>query len=94
MPKKKKVLHLGSEMTTVQVEDGMCKAYTVPIAKKQSEGWTFALNMNKWHYIVNGTSLCGRWFYLGSNFEDADPTVKTSDSCLTCYKKMSLRMLK
>lgn len=30
-----------------------------------SEGWTYLLNSRKWHYFINGISLCGKFMLPG-----------------------------
>ena len=49
------------------------------------EGWNWLHNSNKAHYFRNGTSLCGRWLYLGKNFEHGNDN--SLDNCSSCKKK-------
>lgn len=53
-----------------------------------NEGWGFIYNSKKWHYYVNGYSLCGRWMVIvGQKFEQGNDT--SPDNCKACRKKLS-----
>lgn len=49
------------------------------------EGWVTLSNSPKFHYVVEGKSLCNRWMYLGSDFS-ADDGVENKDDCKACRK--------
>ena len=68
-------------------------------AKKEtgsSVGWNWIHNSPKWHYFVEGHSLCGRWFSLGlGNSCDDDPATDNSpDNCAACKRKIVKRRAK
>jgi len=48
------------------------------------EGWVWLLNATKCHYMVDGRSLCGKWMYLGANYEQRPAN---NGDCATCRKK-------
>lgn len=56
------------------------------------KGWVKLFNWRKFHWVEDGTSLCGKWMYWGqdSNAFDDDTTVK-KDECAVCRKKLDKR---
>ena len=52
-----------------------------------NEGWTWLINSKKWHYFVNGRSLCGKFGLIGrpelKQGDDDNP-----DNCAACRKKL------
>ncbi len=54
------------------------------------EGWTYLINTPKWHYLVDGKSLCGRWANFGKpeleQGNDGSP-----DNCKACRKALKKR---
>ena len=52
-----------------------------------SKGWGFPEPSRKFHYFVDGRSLCGKWGWLSSaGLED---TVNTGpDDCRVCARKL------
>jgi len=48
------------------------------------EGWVWLLNATKSHYMVDGRSLCGKWAYLGIDYEQRPAN---NGDCATCRKK-------
>jgi hypothetical protein len=50
------------------------------------EGWVCLTNANKYHYIRDARSLCGKWGYFGNIF-DAD-TFESPDDCKSCRAKL------
>lgn len=51
------------------------------------EGWVWFLNSRKAHYIgSDGRSLCGKWAYLGSSFEQGKDN--SPDNCASCKRKL------
>jgi len=51
-----------------------------------SEGWVWALNWRKAHYIKDSRSLCGKWLYLGKNLEQGKDD--SPDNCALCRRKL------
>lgn len=50
-------------------------------------GWAFFLNAKKLHLIdVDCRSLCGRWAYLGTNYEQSPPE---NEQCTCCLKNLA-----
>jgi len=53
------------------------------------QGWGSLANSPKWHYFVEGRSLCGKWLGLGiTNFDDDPLTDDSPDNCAGCKKKV------
>ena len=48
------------------------------------QGWVWLANAVKEHYVVEGRSLCGKWMYLGTNYEQRPANNR---DCATCRKK-------
>lgn len=58
----------------------------------ENEGWTWLMNSKKWHYFVDGESLCKRWMYLGSSLDKLQKGNNDSpDNCVVCKKKLLAR---
>lgn len=53
------------------------------------EGWVGLLNTKKWHYFINGRSLCRKWMYLGTLYEQGNDN--SPDNCAACKKKLKER---
>ena len=51
------------------------------------EGWTWLIGANKWHYMRNKKSLCGKWFTLGKP-ELEQGNNNSLDNCQACRKKL------
>jgi len=60
----------------------------------QSEGWNWIYNSPKWHYFVDGVSLCKRWmlFSIPKNLEQGNNN--SPDNCKTCRKALLKRLEK
>jgi len=56
----------------------------------RNEGWARPVNARKFHYYVNGRSLCGKWMLLGGHL-DEDEGATSSDDCKACARKMEER---
>lgn len=56
------------------------------MAEKPKEGWVWALNWRKAHYVKNSRSLCGNWLYLGTLFEQGNDN--SADNCAACKRKL------
>lgn len=52
-----------------------------------SEGWGFPGNGKRWHYFINGRSLCGKWAFFGPL--EADDGEARSVDCRACSKRFS-----
>ena len=56
----------------------------------EAEGWTWLLNARKWHYFVEGRSLCGRYLLLASGeFQRGDDD--SPDNCAACKRQLAKR---
>jgi len=56
------------------------------------EGWVFLINSKKWHYFVDGESLCSGWMYWGKSLDDFQKGNNDSpDNCAKCKKKLLAR---
>lgn len=53
----------------------------------KDEGWGWPENSKKAHFFRKGTSLCNRWFFLGSLLESSDQVDEHPSNCSTCQKK-------
>jgi len=58
--------------------------------EKNKEGWTWLTNSTKWHYFVEGRSLCGK-FMLLSIPELEQGNDGSLDNCMACRKKLEKR---
>lgn len=54
-------------------------------------GWNWLSNTPKWHYFVEGRSLCGKWLGLGlgKTCDDDPKTDDSPDNCTACHKKVT-----
>jgi hypothetical protein len=61
------------------------------IEKKMVEGWNWIYNSTKWHYFVDGSSLCKNWmlFSVPENMELGNNN--SPDNCKVCQKKLLKR---
>lgn len=58
-----------------------------------TEGWTWLWNSRKWHYFVDGKSLCKRWMVFGSpELEQGNDDSK--DNCKKCRSELKKRQQK
>lgn len=57
-----------------------------------TEGWTFLWNSTKWHYFVEGRSLCGRFLLLANPAFDCH--IDSPDNCKACLRKYQARLQK
>jgi hypothetical protein len=55
-----------------------------------AEGWTWLINSKKWHYFVNGRSLCGKFGLIGRP-ELEQGNDDSPDNCTACRKKLKKR---
>lgn len=69
-------------------EDEITKELVEQLKLKPKEGWGFAINWRKAHYIVDGRSLCGKWLYFGTLEQGKD---KSPDNCLACVRRLAKR---
>lgn len=58
--------------------------------KNVIEGWKYLVNSSKFHYFVNGRSLCNRWATL-SDFGLKQDEFPSPDDCKVCRKKLDKR---
>jgi hypothetical protein len=54
----------------------------------QNEGWILLDNSKKFHYMMDGRSLCFKWMYLGHNFDSDDGSYNERD-CRVCVKELN-----
>jgi hypothetical protein len=58
-----------------------------------SEGWTWIIGSPRWHYMINGMSLCGKWLLLGKpKLELGNDT--SLDNCKSCRAKLEKKKIK
>jgi len=50
-----------------------------------AEGWAAPVNTRRWHYFRDGRSLCGRWGYFGSLWDQSLQYV--SKDCAECRRR-------
>lgn len=55
--------------------------------EKNKEGWTWLQNSPKWHYFVDGRSLCRRFMLFG-NPELEQGKDESPDNCAACMKAL------
>lgn len=66
----------------------MSSSNTVEIPDRT--GWNWLINATKWHYFVNGTSLCGRYFtFARDGYQEGNDN--SPDNCATCVKRKKAR---
>ena len=59
------------------------------------EGWTWLTNSKKWHYFVDGRSLCGGFMvFANMQGELVQGNNDSSDNCASCKKKLQKRLNK
>lgn len=56
------------------------------------EGWGWIKNSPKWHYFIDGRSLCGRWAYFDRELEQEND--ESPDNCTACKKALAKRKAK
>lgn len=57
------------------------------MSEKKSRGWSWLHNATKFHYFVDGRSLCGRWLCLFLPTEDLeDGKDEHPDNCKACSR--------
>jgi len=60
------------------------------MTEENKEGWTWLSNSRKWHYFVDGRSLCGRFMLFStSGLEQGNDT--STDNCMACMKALEKR---
>lgn len=57
----------------------------------EKRGWGFISNSRKWHYYVNGTSLCRKFMKLSDNLETGNDG--SSDNCAECRRLLAISTL-
>jgi len=58
--------------------------------RSMTEGWQKPWNARKWHYFVDGESLCGRWLLLGWK-EWLTGNDDSPDNCKKCRERLKKR---
>lgn len=61
--------------------------------KENNEGWTWLSNSRKWHYFVDGRSLCKK-FMLFSTSGLEQGKDDSPDNCMACRKALEKRKAK
>lgn len=57
------------------------------------EGWTWVYGSRKWHYFIEGMSLCRKWALLGNpSLEQGNDD--SPDNCTACRKILEKRRKK
>lgn len=60
---------------------------------KKEEGWTWLVNSRKWHYFINGRSLCGKFLLLVvPELEQGNDD--SPDNCVICRRELEKRKIK
>lgn len=60
---------------------------------KKEEGWTYLTNSRKWHYFIDGRSLCGKFLLLViPELEQGNDN--SPDNCMTCRRELEKRKIK
>ena len=57
---------------------------------ENKEGWTWLSNSPKWHYFVDGRSLCKRFMLFGNAKLDQGQD-DSPDNCKACMKALQKR---
>lgn len=60
------------------------------MSENKLEGWVWAANWNKAHYVKGSRSLCGKWMYLNKDpkmFEQGND--ESPDNCTACKKALA-----
>ena len=55
------------------------------------EGWIAIINSRKYHYCINGKTLCRKFMYLGSDYQNKWNGKFTNDDCSGCVKALQKR---
>jgi hypothetical protein len=55
------------------------------------EGWWKGFNTTKFHYMIDGYSLCKRWMTFGSDYDPDTEGPMRKDDCKSCYNKLQKR---
>lgn len=55
-----------------------------------NNGWAMPGRSTKYHYFVDGISLCGKWMYVGQTEQDS-ASGRRSDDCHGCWAKRQRR---
>ena len=53
----------------------------------EMNGWFKGYNMEKFHYMVDGKSLCKKWMTFSGDLDPDTDGPAQKDDCKTCYKK-------
>lgn len=59
-----------------------------------TEGWKDLINSTKWHYFVDGRSLCRRWMTMSSMGLMKHKGLLQANDCKACYKALIKRLPK
>jgi hypothetical protein len=61
-------------------------------AKEKNEGWWRPWRADKWHYFLDGRSLCGKWGFPNADELLADDGRNSfADTCAGCRRKQAAR---
>jgi hypothetical protein len=55
---------------------------------RDKEGWGWPVLAKKWHYFVDGRSLCNSWIYVG---DLTTGVAYTSNECKRCTRLLEAR---
>ena len=61
------------------------------VAARLAEGWGGPLLASKFHYFVNGRSLCRRWAFTGELQAGEVGEARRTEDCVACYRKLEKR---
>lgn len=59
------------------------------LVEESQEGWMWLSNSPKWHYFMDGQSLCGKWMTFSKKFEQGNDS--SIDNCKACQKALAKR---
>ncbi|MGB9825256.1 MAG: hypothetical protein ACPLRU_01170 [Desulfofundulus sp.] len=51
------------------------------------QGWAWLINSRKWHYFIDGKSLCGKYLLIGSP-ELEQGNDDSPENCAACRKAL------
>lgn len=58
------------------------------------EGWISILNSRKYHYCINGETVCRQFMYLGNDYQSVWNGKFTKEDCTKCIKFLQKREIK
>ena len=56
------------------------------MSTRVKEGWGLPNYSRKWHYFVEGTSLCSRYGFFFAELEEGND--ESPDNCVACVRRL------